>query len=88
MDGDLVLFYELEGFKQNHRRYKPSFALPQLRYGNAGAAKPEAEDLEDCDPRTQGHRNLSEGFSPRVDYGYIVRSEEVLMPCGLHTGWV
>ena len=26
MDGDLVLFYELEGFKQNHRRYKPSFA--------------------------------------------------------------
>lgn len=88
MDGDLVLFYELEGFKQNHRRYKPSFALPQLRYGNAGAAKPEAEDLEDCDPRTQGHRNLSEGFSPRVDYGYIVRSEEVVMPCGLHTGWV
>mgnify|MGYP003318787929 CR=1 FL=1 len=43
MDGDLVLFYELEGFKQNHRRYKPSFALPQLRYGNAGAAKPEEE---------------------------------------------
>ena len=26
MDGDLVLFYELDGFKQNHRRYKPSFA--------------------------------------------------------------
>ena len=26
MDGDLVLFYELGGFKQNHRRYKPSFA--------------------------------------------------------------
>ena len=45
MDGDLVLFYELEGFKQNHRRYKPSFALPQLRYGNAGAAKPENKKL-------------------------------------------
>ena len=30
MDGDLVLYYELEGFKQNHRRYKPSFSLAQV----------------------------------------------------------
>jgi len=88
MDGDLVLFYELGGFKQNHRRYKPSFALPQLRYGNPGVAKPDEDDLEDCEPRTQQHRNVSDGFTPLVDYGYIVRSGLVDMPCGLHTGWV
>jgi len=88
MDGDLVLFYELGGFKQNHRRYKPSFALPQLRYGNPGVAKPDEDDLEDCEPRTQQHKNVSDGFTPLVDYGYIVRSGLVDMPCGLHTGWV
>ena len=88
--------------------------LPQLRYGNDGVEKPEKDDLEDCVPRTQLHPNISDGFSPRIDYGYvlppvtllppvhpapipypaacvpryIVSSDVVDMPCGLHAGWV
>jgi hypothetical protein len=77
-DGRLVLFYELEGFKQNHRRYKPSWTLEQLRYPMV--KMPKGDDLEDCAPRMS---NTSAYFySPHISYGAIGT------PCGLHTAFV
>lgn len=62
MGGDLILYYELEGFKQNHRRYKPSFA-PQH-----GQTPPSAvPHIGSCAPGVPGASGQLD--TPRVEGG-------------------
>jgi hypothetical protein len=75
LEQPIFVYYQIENFYQNHRRYLKSKSLKQLK-GN----KCEKKDVkDDCDPIIT-NRDLGRIFS--VD-GSLLNENEIAHPCGL-----
>mmetsp|Transcript_28885 Transcript_28885/g.68110 ORF Transcript_28885/g.68110 Transcript_28885/m.68110 type:complete len:342 (-) Transcript_28885:60-1085(-) len=67
MEAPVYVYYQLDNFYQNHRRYVKSRSDAQLRGELVDGAYMGADDLEDCDPLI---------YDPNA-------TDKVLYPCGL-----
>ena len=73
-----MIYYQLDGFYQNHRRYVKSKSDSQLN-GNF-ISKEQMKDSQDCDPvitNSQMNKNKSYFTNKTLD------PDEVAVPCGL-----
>jgi hypothetical protein len=78
MKKKIMIYYQLDGFYQNHRRYVKSKSDSQLN-GNF-ISKEQMKDSQDCDPvitNSQMNKNKSYFTNKTLD------PDEVAVPCGL-----
>lgn len=76
MTGPVYVYYQLDNFYQNHRRYVKSRSFDQLNGKYLTADK-----LNDCDPIKL---NKDIGLNlPAVKPGVILKPEDPAIPCGL-----
>ena len=75
MDSPIMIYYQLEGFFQNHRRYVKSKSVPQLRGDDL-----KKKDVEsDCDPIIT-NKDIGKKISmSNTD----LNENDVAIPCGL-----
>lgn len=69
------MYYQLDNFYQNHRRYVKSVSFPQLRGENYTVAQ-----LGDCDPILT---NSDLGFKFAADKTTLLNPDGPANPCGL-----
>ena len=75
----VFVYYQLENFYQNHRRYVKSRSNSQL----LGEDLPEA-DLKDCDPIiTNEQLQFTESIQKTDDGWELLDPKEPAFPCGL-----
>ena len=75
MDPPIFLFYEIDNFYQNHRRYVRSKSLKQL----SGEDLTEDELTKNCDPIT----HVKDLKNKKNIKGDILDDEAAANPCGL-----
>ena len=78
MDKKIMIYYQLNGFYQNHRRYVKSKSDDQLNGKYISLA--QMKDSQDCDPaitNKQMNKNTS------IDNGKPLDPDDVAVPCGL-----
>lgn len=74
MEGTVYVYYQLDNFYQNHRRYVKSVSYTQL-----GGSTPSVSELDDCDPIiTNGDLGFANSYG-----GTALVSSEPANPCGL-----
>ena len=72
----IYVYYQLDNFYQNHRRYVKSRSNEQLM-GN----ELSVDELEDCDP-IKKNKDLGENITKSVD-GTLLVPDDPAFPCGL-----
>ena len=77
MKKNIMVYYQLDGFYQNHRRYVKSKSNKQLN--GTSISKDEMIESHDCDPVVT---NEEIGKSYSIDNNTLVNNE-VAIPCGL-----
>ena len=75
IDGPVFVYYQLNGFFQNSRRYVKSKNIDQLQ-GN------EISDKEDCSPAIY-NKDMDLGDKKAIDQTSDLVPDEVAIPCGL-----
>ena len=75
IDGPVFVYYQLNGFFQNSRRYVKSKNIDQLQ-GN------EISDTEDCSPAIY-NKDMDLGDKKAIDGTSELVPDEVAIPCGL-----
>ena len=75
IDGPVFVYYQLNGFFQNSRRYVKSKNIDQLQ-GN------EISDTEDCSPAIS-NKDMDLGDKKAIDGTSDLVPDEVAIPCGL-----
>ena len=77
MDKNIMVYYQLDGFYQNHRRYVKSKSDDQL---NGKDISYEAmKDSQDCDPVIT-NKDMNQKYSVT---GEELKDDDVAIPCGL-----
>ncbi len=71
IDQPIFIYYQLDGFYQNARRYLKSKSINQLTG--------KADSIEDCEP---AETNEEMGFTNSVD-GKVLKEKDIAIPCGL-----
>ena len=77
MEKKIMIYYQLNGFYQNHRRYVKSKSDDQLNGKNIQLA--EMKDSQDCDPAITNkdmNQKISISGKPLID-------DDLAIPCGL-----
>ena len=78
MNKNILVYYQLDGFYQNHRRYVQSRSEAQLRGENISLEK--MKESQDCDPVvTNEDMNKKKNIKDNSD----LTSEDIAIPCGL-----
>ena len=77
MKKNIMVYYQLDGFYQNHRRYVKSKSIKQLN--GSFISKEEMSKSQDCDPVVT---NEDMGQSNSIENTSLVK-DEVAIPCGL-----
>ena len=77
MEAPIIIYYQLNGAYQNHRRYMKSKSIDQL-HGKSFTLK-EMKDTEECDPV---YTNKDMGKTKNYDGGEL-DPNELAVPCGL-----
>ena len=77
MDRKIMIYYQLNGFYQNHRRYVKSKSDEQLHGTYIDLAK--MKDSQDCDPAIT-NRDMNKNKNV---YGQNLTLDDVAIPCGL-----
>ena len=78
MERNIMIYYQLNGFYQNHRRYVKSKSDEQLN-GKMFSVE-EMRNSQDCDPAvTNAEMNKTKSCDPTVN----LDPKEIAMPCGL-----
>ena len=79
IEAPIYVYYQLENFYQNHRRYVKSRSNSQL----LGEDLPEA-DLKDCDPIiTNEQLQFTESIEKSGDGWELLEPKDPAFPCGL-----
>ena len=79
MENNIMIYYQLDGFYQNHRRYVKSKSEEQLT--GHDISKKKMEDSKDCDPVIT---NAQMGKKYSIDeQKKELKENEVAIPCGL-----
>ena len=79
IEAPIYVYYQLENFYQNHRRYVKSRSNSQL----LGEELPEA-DLKDCDPIiTNEQLQFTESIEKNGEGWVLLDPKEPAFPCGL-----
>ena len=77
MKKKIMIYYQLDGFYQNHRRYVKSKSDSQLN--GKFISKEQMKDSQDCDPVITNKQ-----MNKYISYtGQLLDPEEVAVPCGL-----
>ena len=77
MERKIMIYYQLNGFYQNHRRYVKSKSDDQLNGKDINLA--QMKDSQDCDPAiTNRQMNKNESVN-----GDILDLDDIAIPCGL-----
>ena len=77
MDRNIMVYYQLDGFYQNHRRYVKSKSDDQLN--GKDISLESMKDSQDCDPVIT-NKDMDKKFSVT---GEDLNQDEVAIPCGL-----
>ena len=78
MERNIMIYYQLNGFYQNHRRYVKSKSDEQLN-GKVFSVE-EMRNSQDCDPAvTNAEMNKTKSCDPSVN----LDPKEIAIPCGL-----
>ena len=78
MNKNILVYYQLDGFYQNHRRYVQSRSEAQLRGENISLEK--MRESQDCDPVvTNEQMNKKKNIKDNSD----LTSDDIAIPCGL-----
>lgn len=78
MERNIMIYYQLNGFYQNHRRYVKSKSDEQLN-GKVFSVE-EMRNSQDCDPAvTNAEMNKTKSCDPAVN----LDPKEIAIPCGL-----
>ena len=78
MERNIMIYYQLNGFYQNHRRYVKSKSDEQLN-GKMFSVE-EMRNSQDCDPAvTNAEMNKTKSCDPSVN----LDPKEIAIPCGL-----
>ena len=78
MERNIMIYYQLNGFYQNHRRYVKSKSDEQLN-GKVFSVE-EMRNSQDCDPAvTNAEMNKTKSCDPTVN----LDPKEIAIPCGL-----
>ena len=77
MEKTIMIYYQLNGFYQNHRRYVKSKSDDQLN--GKDISKAAMQDSQDCDPAvTNGEMNKNKSVT-----GDDLNPDDLAIPCGL-----
>ena len=79
MNKPIMIYYKLDGFFQNHRRYVKSKSQKQLYGKSPTSTLEEIKSSKDCEPV---YTNKDMGFIKSFN-GTALNKEDVSIPCGL-----